>query len=72
MGKLNIMNKSGDNELVWSAGNPQEVAIAEQAFDAMILGGYFAVAVQGDQKQNITQFDPNLENILMFPKAVGG
>lgn len=74
MGKLAVMDRSGDMKVEWSAGNEAEVDHARQTFDAMKKKGYAAFKTQGDgsRGEQIREFDASAESIVMAPAMQGG
>lgn len=78
MSELRIMDReAGDLRVTWDPNVPAEVAAARAQFDSLIGRGgkgYMAYKVQagGGKGEQIRQFDPNAEAIILAPAMVGG
>ena len=70
MGKLIILDSSGDTQLAWRQDNIQQVQDAEMVFGEMILNGYFAIGKGGGKIMK--RFDPEEDEITMMPMLQGG
>lgn len=71
---MRIMGMEGDLKQIWDADNAEEVKAAKDAYDRLTKKGYkaFAVKKSGDKGEAITEFDPELEKIIMVPPISGG
>lgn len=75
MSMLEVMDGSGDTKILWSRDNPDEVEVARTAFNSLRAKKFNAfkiVGKDGSQGEQITEFDPNLERIIMVPAMRGG
>lgn len=74
MGELRQMDKSGDTKLMWSAENADEVASAKRTFDELKKKNFLAYSVKkrGGMGEQIREFDPSAEKIIMAPPMAGG
>ncbi len=74
-GVIEALDLTGDTKVHWDKNNPGEVAAAEASFNVLIGKGYAAFKLQSDGEtagQQIREFDPNAERILMRPPMQGG
>lgn len=74
MHELAELNRSGDTKTLWNPDNPDEVAIAEEAFDSFIAKGFsiFRVDSEGGKGTRMTKFDPRAAKMIAVPRVVGG
>ncbi len=76
MGQIAILGKPGDTRLMWDKTKPDEVRVARRMFDDLRGKGYLAFSViekaVGDKGEQITEFDPNAEKIIMAAAMRGG
>jgi hypothetical protein len=65
--EMRVMDKTGDTKIVWSSANPDEVENARRTFNDLIKKGYsaFAVKREGEKGKKITEFDPDLEAMII-------
>ena len=73
-GMLCVLDKTGDTKTVWDRRNEAEVAAAKAQFEALKGQGYlaFSVAKDGSKGEQIHEFDPDAEKIILSPPLVGG
>jgi hypothetical protein len=73
-GELRVMDKTGDTKIVWDSANNDEVGAAQKMFDDLIKKGFAAFAVKktGEPGKSVTEFDPEMEALIMVPRIVGG
>lgn len=71
-GVISEMNETGDVKIRWNKDNPDEVAAARAAFDALKAKKYRSYTVNGKNRVIIHAFDPDAERIVMAPQTVGG
>ena len=73
-GMLCVLDSSGDTKLTWDSENADETLAAKEMFKGLKKKGFAAFSVKGnrDQNQKITDFDPELEKIIMVPPIAGG
>ena len=70
-----VMNPSGHLEVTWSSDNEAEVLTARETFQRMTREGYQAFrpgASKGQRGNRITEFDPAIEKMVLFPQLQGG
>lgn len=74
MSEMRVMGKQGDTKILWSADNDAEVKAAREHFNSLRAKGMLAFSVKrnGDKGEQITEFDPNAEKIIMAPQIRGG
>ena len=74
MSTLEIMDRTGDTKLIWSADQQAEVDAAKTTFDSLKAKGYvaYSVGTDGSTGEVIKSFDPNAERIIMRPAMQGG
>jgi hypothetical protein len=73
--EIAVMGKEGDVKTIWNPQNAAEVDNARATFANMRAKGYaaFRVAANGEQGEQITEFDPTAgKMILMVPALQGG
>jgi len=74
-GKMEVLDPTGHTELTWDSDNADEVATARAMFNAMRGQGYQAFmpgASKGERGNRITEFDPEIEHMILFPQLRGG
>lgn len=73
-GMLCVLDRTGDTKTVWDRRNDVEVAAAKAQFEALTSKGYlaFSVAKDGSKGEQIREFDPDAEKIILSPPLVGG
>lgn len=73
MGELRTMDPSGDIKMAWNRSNPWEVHQAKEQFRKLRGKGYIAhrVSPKGVHEE-IKEFDPDADSIIMSPMPVGG
>ena len=73
MGKLRIMDQTGDTRIEWNSNHKEEVEIAKAQFEKSVKSGMVAYSIDKDKNQKeIKEFDPLAEEILLVPKHVPG
>lgn len=74
---LNLLSQKGDEVVVsWDPNDPEQVKQAEKSFAKLQKKGciFYEVVQETGRKvgRQITQFDPNKENITARPAMAGG
>jgi len=71
---LCVLDHTGDTKTVWDRRNEAEVTAAKAQFEALTGAGYlaFSVAKDGSKGEQIREFDPDAEKIILSPPLVGG
>ena len=75
MGKLTLMDETGDTKATWNADNPDEVETARRTFTDLKKKGYTAFRVfarDGSRAEEMREFDPAAEAVIMMPRMAGG
>jgi len=74
MGRLRVMDGSGDYKATWDPGKPEEVEAAKIVFERLIGKKYkaFGVKEKGEKGNQIFAFDPSLSQAILVPPAAGG
>lgn len=69
-----IMGKEGDTKIMWSADRPEEVENARNSFNSLREKRYLAFRVneKGDKGEQMKEFDPKAEKIILVPPMAGG
>lgn len=71
--RIQIMGRSGHNEVKWDKSDPTEVRIARRTFEKYRSLGYLAYRKnEGAEDEMITEFDPDAETIVFSPPMRGG
>lgn len=66
---------AGDTRLIWNKDDADEVANAKRTFDELVgKKGRLAYKVKdkGEQGEQISEFDPDAEKIIIAPRMKGG
>lgn len=73
MATLIVMDHTGDTRTYFDAKDAQALANAEVQFRKLAARG-FTAAVRNETGEvtRVRSFDPNAEEILFFPRLVGG
>lgn len=76
-GRMKVLTApDGDREVTWDKGKPDEVDDARATFDNHVKkkgnNAYAWDPSTGRQGQQIKEFDPNLEKIILTPALQGG
>jgi hypothetical protein len=75
MGQLVILSGSGDDKLIWDPKDGRQTAIAERRFRELRQAGHLAYKVDkrdGSRGEQLLDFDPNEEEIILSPPMAGG
>ncbi|MBS1722700.1 MAG: hypothetical protein JSS66_06795 [Armatimonadetes bacterium] len=74
-GQMRVLDKTGDSAIQWDKNSPDEVAAAREAFNSLTAKGYTAYeASKSGEKtsKKLTEFDPDIQRLVMVPKVKGG
>jgi hypothetical protein len=73
-GEMSVMGRSGDTKILWDRNNADEVAAARAQFDALRRKSFLAFSVRrnGERGEQINEFDPEAEKIILAPQIRGG
>lgn len=75
MPQLITMDRTGDTKLIWSPAVDAEVENARRTFRDLKKAGHLAYKVNpndGTKGEQILEFDPTAEKIIMAPPMRGG
>jgi hypothetical protein len=74
VGEMSVMDSSGHKQLKWNIDRSDEVATAKKTFDSLIAKGYsaFGSKKKEEPKHLVRNFDPEMEEVVMVPRTVGG
>jgi len=66
--------EAGDTKIVWDSDKPDEVGAARDTFNKLKKKGYLAFSVRdkGHKGDQINEFDPDAEKLIMAPPMAGG
>lgn len=73
-GTLSVLDHTGDTRIEWDSEDPASVEIARASFNVARRKGHFAYRLtSGDRRgEQIREFDPEAERIVLSPQLVGG
>jgi hypothetical protein len=75
-GEMSVMDREkGDLKVIWDKDNRDEVAAAKAQFEDLTKKGFVAYEVKGKEGRKgnqIRQFDPSAERIILAPALRGG
>lgn len=73
-GEMCVLDETGDLRVTWNARDTDEVSAAQAQFDELQGKRFlaFAVTEEGGQGEQIQEFDPNAQKIIMVPPMAGG
>lgn len=74
-GLMTILDRSGDTAVLWDRADPEQVEETRRRFDEIIGQGYLAEKTNTGYAQDgeqIREFDPQAQRIVMRPPLVGG
>jgi hypothetical protein len=73
-GLLQYMSDEGDTRVIWDPDNPDEVDNARRTFTDLVKKGYRAYRVRrgGEKGEQVREFDPRMERVILAPATVGG
>jgi hypothetical protein len=69
------MGRPGDTRVIWNPRDADEVAAARATFDELVKEKHFlAFKVQrgGGKGEQVTEFDPAAEKLIIAPPMAGG
>ena len=68
-----VMDHSGDSRHQFDPNDSEAVAKAEERFRALTVAGFIAAErTAGGESRRVKSFDPTAEEVLFFPRLVGG
>lgn len=76
MGVMSVMDRElGDLKVIWDSSKSEEVKAAKTQFDELTKKGYMAYKVtgkEGTKGEQIREFDPDAERLILAPALRGG
>ena len=75
MGEMSVLDRiEGDTKVIWDPDRPAEVQAARAQFDTLTGKGYLAYRVtdRGRKGEQVREFDPSEEKLILAPQMVGG
>ena len=74
MGWLKVLNGEVEEQYSWVPDSPEDVGIAREKFNRYMKEGFIACKIinQGRTGMQISEFDPEAEEIFMLGLADGG
>ncbi len=74
MGRLQILNGNVEEKYSWSPNSPAETRIAREKFEYCMKQGFIACKIvkEGEPGIQITEFDPEAEEIFILGLVDGG
>jgi hypothetical protein len=75
MGKMHILGRQGDNQVIWDPQNALQTEAVRAAFNGKIADGFtaFRVGPGGlNDAEQLAEFDPHAQRIVLVPQIVGG
>ena len=73
--EMAVMDRTGDTKIMWDPDNPDEVSAARKTFDELVGKKKmlaFSVKKSGKQGEQVREFDPKAERLIITPALVGG
>lgn len=73
--EMAILDHTGDTKVMWSKDNEDEVEAARAQFNTLTKKGYTAWRVtgkDGKKGEQIREFDPDAERIILSPPVQAG
>ena len=73
--EMAVMDRTGDTKIMWDPENPDEVANARRTFEDLVHTKKmlaFSVKKSGKQGEQVKQFDPQAERLILTPALQGG
>ena len=70
-----VMGEPGDTKHIWDKRKEEEVEAARTLFKALTKKGYRAFHVtgkDGEKGEQMNEFDPNAERVILVPQMAGG
>ena|SRR3990167_7831151 len=74
-GIIAILGGTGDTKIFWNKKNKDEVENARQTFNKLVREKKFAafsVSKMGRKSKKVTEFDPNIQKLILIPPMAGG
>lgn len=74
MGRMIVLNRSGDIQIVWDSDDAKSTERARSEFKRMISSGYIAYQILKDGRPGgiVRDFDPGLDRVVLIPVPAAG
>lgn len=75
MGEMTVLDRTGDTKIMWDPANTDEVKAARNTFEELVGKKKmlaFAVTKKGKQGEQVREFDPSVEALIITPAFAGG
>jgi hypothetical protein len=75
IGCLSVPDRGGDTRVMWDSRNEEEVDAARKQFRDLTRAGYLAYKAEGKEGmrgEQIREFDPRAERIILVKPLAGG
>jgi hypothetical protein len=74
IGEMRVMGRKGDTRIIWNPDNADEVAQARKTFDDLKSKRFVAYTVSpgGGKGEQVSEFDPGAEKMILAPPMAGG
>lgn len=72
--EMRVLTGRGDDKYTWDVDVEEQVAVAQQQFEALVKQGYLAYAFEqaGGQGKITRKFKPEVERYVLTPALAGG
>lgn len=70
--KLHVMDRTGHTTLEWRPGDVESMVQARETFDRMKGHGYLAYKVDGEDREQLHEWDASAAQVVMSTPLVGG
>ncbi len=73
--EMAVLDRTGDTKIMWDSDNKDEVDAARKTFDDLVKVKKmmaFKVKKSGKQGEQIKEFDPSAERLIIMPALQGG
>lgn len=71
-GTFHITNEQGDSEFSWNAADDAEIAAAREHFASLRGKGMLLYRVDGEERVQMQEFEPDARRIVAVPPSQGG
>jgi hypothetical protein len=73
--QMHTLDRTGDQRVIWDSDQEEEVAAARETFKRLTKAGYLAYRAEGkkgEKGEQIREFDPDAERIILVRPHQGG
>ena len=74
-GVMGIIGATGDTKIFWNKKNKDEIENVKRTFEELVGKKKFAafsLSKMGRKSKKVTEFDPNLQKLILIPPIAGG